>query len=123
MWRDDAYILDIVLNARAALDHAGTLTEKQFAENDTVSGATMYRLMLLGEAANKVSRECQDSHPDVPWHRMIGLRNRLIHDYRDTQLDLVWRIVREDLPAIIDALEPFVASSDYDSVPEDWESV
>ena len=123
MWRDDAYILDIVLNARAAIEHVGGLTEGQFVEDSTVHGATMYRLMLLGEAANRVSQEWQGAHSDVPWRRMIGLRNRLIHDYRETQLDLAWRIVREDLPAVIDALEPFAPSADYNSVPDEWESV
>ena len=123
MWRDDAYILDIVLNARAAIEHVGSLTEEQFVEDANVHEATMYRLMLLGEAANKVSQEWQAAHSDVPWHRMIGLRNRLIHDYRETRLDLVWRIVREDLPTVIAALEPFVPGSDYDGVPDDWESV
>lgn len=123
MWRDDAYILDIVLNARAAIEHVGTLTEEQFVEDRVAHGATMYRLMLLGEAANKVSPERRDALPGVPWHHMVGLRNRLIHDYRDTQLDIVWRIVAADLPAVIEALEPSIPGADYDGVPDDWESI
>jgi len=45
---------------------------------------------IMGEAASKVTKESRDSHPEVPWLNIIGMRNRLIHAYFDIDLDRVW---------------------------------
>jgi len=51
------------------------------------------------EAAGKVSNAFCAAHPEIPWKQMTGLRHRLIHDYGDVRLDIVWRVVREHCPA------------------------
>jgi uncharacterized protein with HEPN domain len=66
-------------------------------------------LEIIGEAANSVSEETQRAHPRVPWRKMVGLRNRLIHGYFNVNLDVVWDTVRNDLPDLIPALEEVLA--------------
>ena len=63
---------------------------------------------LIGEAASRVSKESQISHPEIPWADIIAMRNRLIHVYFDIDLDRVWDTVTEDLPPLITALEGMV---------------
>jgi uncharacterized protein with HEPN domain len=116
MWRDEALLLDIVISARAALQITDPLTQEQFALDRTVRSATLYHLILMGEAASRISSECRDAHPDLPWREMVGLRNRLIHGYSETRLDIVWRTIREDLPPAIATLERLVP--DEGSAPE-----
>ncbi len=65
-------------------------------------------LEILGEAANAVSADFRNQHPDVPWRKMISLRNRLIHAYFDIDLDVVWDTIKEDLPPVIAALEKII---------------
>lgn len=65
---------------------------------------------IIGEAAANVSAECRGSYLDMRWADMAGMRNRLIHAYFDVNLDIVWRTVTEELPALIAELEPILAS-------------
>ena len=60
---------------------------------------------IIGEAANGVSSSRQDSLPDVPWRQIIAMRNRLIHGYIAVDYDVLWDIVRDDLPKLIRTLE------------------
>lgn len=63
---------------------------------------------IIGEAADHLSREFQEAHPEIPWPVIIGMRNRLAHAYFDVDLDRVWDTVRDDLPPLIAQLEKIV---------------
>ena len=65
----------------------------------------VYHLEILGEAANHISREIQQAHPEIPWGKIIGMRNILAHQYFGIDLDLVWKAVEQDLPIIKPAIE------------------
>ena len=60
---------------------------------------------IVGEAATRVSEPARRRLPEMPWERIVGMRNRLVHAYFDVNLDIVWKTVREDLPALIALLE------------------
>lgn len=69
----------------------------------------LVRLMeIVGEAASRVPDGFRSRHPGVPWREVSDLRNRLIHGYDTVNLDILWTIVREDLPPLIAALEEIV---------------
>jgi len=59
---------------------------------------------IIGEAAARVSAQTREQYPDIPWIEMIGLRNRLIHGYDAVDLDILWDILKEDLPPLIQRL-------------------
>ena len=65
-------------------------------------------LKSLVSAAGKVSREFHDAHTEISWREIVGMRHRLIHNYADVRLDLVWDVSRNKLPALIAALRPLV---------------
>ena len=60
----------------------------------------------MGEAAARISEPFREQHPDLPWRQVIGMRNRLIHGYDDIVLSVVWEVIQNDLPKLIQALEP-----------------
>ena len=66
-------------------------------------------LEIIGEAASRVPENERDTYPRIPWRRLVGLRNRLIHGYDQINLDFVWRIVSDDLPALINELGSIVS--------------
>jgi uncharacterized protein with HEPN domain len=68
----------------------------------------MKALETIGEAAGKISEPARAAHPEIPWREMMGMRHRLVHDYFEINLDKVWETVREDLPPLIQKLEPLV---------------
>ena len=60
---------------------------------------------IVGEAANRVSKDGQARYPDIPWQDTVATRNRIIHGYYSIDYDIVWRIVTAEFPLLITALE------------------
>lgn len=62
-------------------------------------------IQIVGEAANRVSKEGQGRYPEIPWRSAIAARNRIVHGYDMIDYDVVWRIITEEFPVLIAALE------------------
>lgn len=73
--------------------------------DEQLSLALVRILEIIGEAAAKVTLDCQTRNAEVPWKDIIGTRNRLIHGYEEVDLDIVWQIVKGDLPGLVVALK------------------
>ena len=75
-------------------------------DNDEMLTLSIVRLLeILGEAAKNVSEQCRKQHPSIQWRQIAGTRDRLIHGYFDVDLNIVWKIVSDDLPVLITELE------------------
>jgi uncharacterized protein with HEPN domain len=68
----------------------------------------MRRIQIIGEAARKVSEEFKEDHPEIPWNEIIGMRNKLIHEYFRIISEKVWEAVEKDIPNLIILIEPLV---------------
>ena len=108
MWRDDAWLLDMLQSARKALDYASGLSENQFMTDNLRQDAILRQLTILGEACKKISNELRTAHPEILWRKVAGFRDVVVHDYFGVDLKEVWRIIRDDLPALVKLLEPLV---------------
>ena len=108
MWRDDAYLLDILLAARDEQEFGSGLTKEAFATSKLHQAAIVRALEVVGEAAGKISNEFREAHPEIQWKQMVGMRNRLIHDYTHVDLDRVWEVVTMHVPDLIAWIEPLV---------------
>lgn len=108
MSRDSAFLLDIVLLARRALGHLGDMDDAAFQSSDLVQDAVVRCIGALGEAAGHVSDATRSAHPEIPWSAIVGMRNRLVHDYAAIDPVEVLRTLREDLPRLIAQIEPLV---------------
>lgn len=74
--------------------------------NDLIQSAVIRQIEVIGEAASLISTEFCVDHPEIPWRKMVDMRNRLIHGYSRVRLDLVWQAVRDDIPSLIALIEP-----------------
>ena len=95
------------------------VTGKERADLDKSRMLTLSLLKsieIIGEAASKVTAETRDLHKEIPWEAMVAMRNRLIHGYFDVDLDRVWDTVREDLPALVRALEEIIMAEGADEL-------
>ena len=97
---------------RDMLDYASKAVEairgraRADLDRDAILGAALERFVeIIGEAANRVQDERRRAMPDVPWKQIVGMRNRLIHGYIAVDLDILWNVVHDDLPALIERLE------------------
>lgn len=108
MQRDEAYLLDIALAAKRAIKYIATVSRAEFENDDMVQDAVARTLEIIGEAAGSVSEEFQEAHTDIPWRLMVGMRNRIIHEYSRVNWGTIWDTVKNDLPTLIRALEPLI---------------
>ena len=72
---------------------------------------------IVGEAATQITKPTRQHLPEIPWERIVGMRNRLVHAYFDMNLDIVWKTIRGDLPVLISLLESAIPS-ERGSTPE-----
>lgn len=107
-WRDAALLLDIVLAAEAVQSFIAGVDERAFLASDLHQSAVLRKFEVMGEAAGNVTKAFCAAHPEIPWKQMTGLRHRLIHDYGDVRLDIVWCVARQTLPGLIAMLRPLV---------------
>lgn len=71
-----------------------------FSNNSMMCDAVAKELEIIGEAASKCSASFRKEHPKIPWSEVVGMRNRLIHEYFGVDLDVVWTTCQEDLPLL-----------------------
>jgi len=79
-------------------------------DRDRLLSLGLVRLLeIIGEAANRVSPQCQSQHPSIPWSPIVSLRNRLIHGYDSVDMDILWQILKQDLPGLIEELQKILS--------------
>jgi len=108
MWRDEAWLLDMLQACRKALNYAQGLNESGFLASSLQQDAILRQLTIVGEAAKQVSADYRTAHPEIPWKRISGFRDVVVHGYFQVDLNRVWQIVQEDLPSLVTALEGLV---------------
>ncbi len=96
--RDDGERLRDILEAIEKVDKYAARGREAFERDDLVQTWIVHHVQVLGEAAAKVSDELQQRHPEIPWARIIAMRNVLVHDYFGIDPEEVWSVVEHDLP-------------------------
>jgi uncharacterized protein with HEPN domain len=108
MLQDEALLLDTLNAAADAVGFVGLADQAQFNSDKMLQYAVIRCIEIVGEAAGKISRGFQSAHPETPWRDIVGMRHRLIHNYSDVRLDLVWGVVHDELPELIAVLRQLV---------------
>jgi len=78
---------------------AGMTKENFYADRKTIK-AVVRSLEVIGEAAGKIPQDVRNKYPEIPWEEIVGMRNRLIHEYFGVDLDIVWQTIEEDLESL-----------------------
>ncbi len=98
---DNVRLKHILDEADEACSYAADITLDEFLKDGKTARAIIRSVEVIGEAASKVSEELRKEHPEVPWHKIVGMRNRLIHVYFDIDYNTLWQTVKENLPPLI----------------------
>ena len=83
------------------MSYAQGLGKDEFVSSEMIYDATLWNLVLIGEAASKVPAHVTASHSEIPWREIVGTRHHLVHGYFRINQDLVWHILETDLPTLI----------------------
>jgi uncharacterized protein with HEPN domain len=92
------YLHDIRESIMAREDYIGTFTEDEFYKNRQVQDAILRRLEIIGEAVKNIDEPVRSRYPDIPWKKIAGMRDVVIHEYFGVSLKRIWNVVKKDLP-------------------------
>jgi len=81
---------------------------EDYRHEDLLRAAVERQFILVGEAARRLSEAIRTSHEGIPWRRIIGLRNVLIHRYEEIDDELMWQRIQQEIPKLIRDLTPLV---------------
>src|SRR5690606_1299469 len=98
MSRDEAYLLDILEAARLALAYAREMSQESLEADQMRLDAIIRRLEIIGEAARRISETFRNKYPEIPWREMAGMRNQLIRNYDEVDLDILWDVIEHHMP-------------------------
>ena len=81
-----------------------------FKASQITVDATVRNLEVIGEASRNIPEDVKEAHPELEWAKIVGLRNRVVHEYFGVDLDIIWRIVDDELPALKAKMRELLAS-------------
>ena len=103
----------IMVHAKEAVEICQGKSREDLDTDRLLNLALTRLLEIVGEAANRVPEEVQAQYPQLPWLQMIGARNRLIHGYDSVDFDILWTIIKNDLPILIVQVEKILTSDQF----------
>lgn len=110
--KDDRVYLRHILDSIARIENYTAGGRPIFDANPMVQDAVVRNLEMIGEAVRHVSDDLRNRHPHVPWGRIAGMRDILIHHYFGVRLETVWNVVAIDLPKLKHNVEAMLAESE-----------
>jgi len=97
--------------AKEAISIARGGTSHELQKNRMLQLSLLHLVELVGEAAARISKQTRERHPEINWKEIVGMRNKIIHDYVVTDLEILWGTVKKDLPVLASALEKIISES------------
>jgi len=103
------FIKDIILAMKSIEEFVEGLSLDEVKEDDKTSSAVIRKFEIIGEATRHVPDNLKENYPDIPWKKMAGMRDRLIHAYFGVDYRLVWEAIKIDIPKLKPRLEEVLA--------------
>lgn len=98
------YAQDMLDFAERVLGYTAGLDMSDFIADQRTYDATLRNIQLIGEAATHVPDDVRAAYPSIPWHAMIGVRNRLAHSYLHISDTIIWSIIQDAIPDLVPQL-------------------
>ncbi|HEW63497.1 MAG TPA: DUF86 domain-containing protein [Fervidicoccus fontis] len=103
--KEKGYLIDILQACELIIEHTKGITFNSFMENKEKQAAVMYWIEIIGEASKRLSQSLKDKYSQVKWKRMAGMRDVLIHNYTDVDYYIVWKVVTNDIPELLEQIK------------------
>ena len=110
LYRDDSRVRHMLDAMERIAELSRDLVREQLRRHEGTTEMILFNLMVLGEAANNISREFASKNPDIDWKGLSGVRHKIMHDYADIDYDTIWDILQNDVPVEYEKLKALVAT-------------
>ncbi|MBI5179472.1 MAG: DUF86 domain-containing protein [Nitrospinae bacterium] len=105
MRREKLYLVDIIEAAKAISGFISGATMEQFLDDDKMKSAVLYKLMIIGEAASKISKDTKIKYPEIERAKMSAFRNIAVHGYFGVDLGIAWTAATHNAPDLKEKVE------------------
>ena len=107
--RQAAYLLDVFKSVQAIQSYVAGQTHEDFLKDPKTQDAVLRRFLVAGEAAARLDPETCAAFPAIPFPKIVGMRNRVVHDYGNVDFEIVWETIQDHLPLLFKELQRFFA--------------
>lgn len=94
------YIVDMLESIDHINSYCHGISEIEFSRDIKLQDAVIRRFQIIGQAAGKVPKEVREMFQDIPWAKIVAMRNLIIHDYANVAYNEVWRVIQDELPLL-----------------------
>lgn len=106
MKKDPKIFLKHILESINIIEkHINGISKEKFSKNMLIQDAIIRRVEIIGEAAKNIPDDFKKKHKTIEWREIIGMRDKLIHDYFGININTVWKTAKEDVPVLKKQIE------------------
>lgn len=102
---NEYYVKDIITNLDFIIDHMLGKTKEELEQDEVLTDSMVFRLIQISEISKNLSDEFKDEHSDISWNDITALRNRLVHDYGNVDMSIVFDTLTKDIPELKKQIE------------------
>ena len=111
LFRDITYLEHIQDSIEKIQSYTEGLSEEEFQKSTLIQDGVIRQFEIIGEASNRLSDTIRIQYPEVPWKDMAGMRDVLIHDYINVEIDIVWKTVKDHLPLLKEQISKVISEN------------
>ena len=108
MLRDSAWLLDINHAGQLVVEFSKGMTREDLELDIQKQSAILYQMQIVGEATKRLSREFREQHPELPWNKIAGMRDIIVHQYDRLNFDLIWQAIQQSIPEMLEGIAPLL---------------
>lgn len=98
---DNYFIRKIMQDLQFIVDHMENVDQVELTTNEILLDSMLFRMIQISENAQRLSNEYKTEYANIPWHALYGLRNKIVHDYGNVILDIVYDTLKNDIPEML----------------------
>ena len=102
------YVDKIVTDLAFIVKHTTGLSQNDLAKNEILLDSVMFRLIQVSENSDKLTEDFKTCYDNIPWRAIKGLRNRIVHEYGNVDLSVIYDTVKNDIPDLLKELRVIV---------------
>ena len=99
------YVNKIITDLDFILEHTNGLTKEELENNEVLVDSVMFRLIQVSENSGKLTDKFKDNYKSIPWRAVKGMRNRIVHEYGNVDLGVVYDTLKNDIPGLVNELK------------------
>lgn len=107
------YLKDILTSVIRINDYIKGFTIENLTADFKTIDAVIRNLEIIGEAAKNLSKDLKEKYPEIPWRKMVSMRNKVVHEYFGVDVEILWKTAIEDLPPLKKQIKAVLKSSPH----------